>query len=204
MASVGPGGPVVIADVADNPGGGGTSDTMGVIRALIAQGARDAVAGLVHAPDAASRAAAEGVGAAFDLRLGAAAPWPGDAPLDLAVEVGSVSDAPIRYVGEMYGGGHAAVGRSAVLRVRDPGCDLRVVVTEIPSQALDRGFFLHHGIDPAELAVVALKSSVHYRADFGPIARAIVEADAPGRLPADPSTLPFRHLRPGLRRAPER
>ena len=201
LAAIGPGGPVVIADAADNPGGGGTADTMGVIRELIAQGARNAVAGLIHAPDAARRAHDAGPGASLSLALGCAHPWPGDAPLALSVEVVSTSDAPIAYVGEMYGGGHATVGRSAVLRVA-AGCDLRLLVCEIPNQALDRGFFLHHGIDPAACTLVALKSSVHYRADFAPIARRIVEADAPGRLPADPSSLPFRHLRDGLRRAP--
>ena len=201
LASIGPGGPVVIADAADNPGGGGTADTMGVIRELIARGARNAVAGLIHAPEAAARAVEAGPGATLSLALGCTHAWPGDAPLDVTVAVVSTSDAPAAYVGAMYGGGHAALGRSAVLRVTD-GCDLRIVVTEIPVQALDRGLFLHHGIDPGRCAVIALKSSVHYRADFAPIARRIVEADAPGRLPAKPATLPFRHLRAGLRRGP--
>jgi microcystin degradation protein MlrC len=47
-----------------------------------------------------------------------------------------------------------------------------------------------------------LKSSVHFRADFEPIAEAVLVAAAPGPVVADPAILPFRHLRPGLRLRP--
>ena len=51
----------------------------------------------------------------------------------------------------------------------------------------------------ADFAVLALKSSVHFRADFGPIASRIVVVAAPGPNVADPSQLPFTRLRPGMR-----
>jgi len=47
--------------------------------------------------------------------------------------------------------------------------------------------------------VLVLKSSVHFRADFGPIASRIMVVDAPGANIADPSRLAFRKLRPGMR-----
>jgi microcystin degradation protein MlrC len=51
-----PGRPVVLADVQDNPGGGGTGDTTGLLRALVELGAPGAVAALLFDPEAAARA----------------------------------------------------------------------------------------------------------------------------------------------------
>ncbi len=45
-------------------------------------------------------------------------------------------------------------------------------------QVYDRQYFKHAGIDPAAKSVVAVKSAHHFRADFGPIARAIVVVDS--------------------------
>ena len=47
-----------------------------------------------------------------------------------------------------------------------------------------------------------MKSSVHFRADFEPIAEAVLVVQSPGEMVADPVDLPFRRLRPGLRMRP--
>ena len=54
----------------------------------------------------------------------------------------------------------------------------------------------------ARRAILALKASVHFRADFQPIASEVLVVAAPGPVVADPATLPFRNLRPGLRLRP--
>jgi len=43
---------------------------------------------------------------------------------------------------------------------------------------------------------------VHFRADFEALASEVLIVAAPGANTADPSLLPFRHLRAGLRRGP--
>jgi microcystin degradation protein MlrC len=43
---------------------------------------------------------------------------------------------------------------------------------------------------------------VHFRADFAAIAEEILVVRAPGPFIADPSQLPWRHLREGLRTRP--
>jgi microcystin degradation protein MlrC len=64
--------------------------------------------------------------------------------------------------------------------------------------------FRHLRVEPADYAVLALKSSVHFRADFGGLASRILVVEAPGPNIADPAKLPFRNLRPGLRTSPRR
>lgn len=79
---------------------------------------------------------------------------------------------------------------------------LRVVVASKPVQTADRSIFHHVGIEPAAQRILALKSSVHFRADFQALATAILVVAAPGPVTADPRALPFRKLRPGLRLGP--
>ena len=69
-------------------------------------------------------------------------------------------------------------------------------------QAYDQAILRHVGIEPREVPILALKSSVHFRADFGPIAREILVAAAPGPVVADPATLTFHHVRTGVRLRP--
>jgi microcystin degradation protein MlrC len=69
-------------------------------------------------------------------------------------------------------------------------------------QALDQAILRHVGIEPVDCAILALKSSVHFRADFGPMAETVIVAIAPGPVVADPAVLNFRHVRAEVRRRP--
>jgi microcystin degradation protein MlrC len=67
---------------------------------------------------------------------------------------------------------------------------------------LDRNLFRVGGITPEKMKILVNKSSVHFRADFGPIAEAILVAKAPGPMKADPADLPWTRLAPGMRLRP--
>jgi microcystin degradation protein MlrC len=79
-----------------------------------------------------------------------------------------------------------------------------VMVTTRKIQALDQAIIRHMGVEPSECPIIALKSSVHFRADFGPLAGRIIVTIAPGPVVADPATLNFRHVRAEVRRRPRR
>ena len=101
----------------------------------------------------------------------------------------------------MYGGNRMDLGPMALLRsCAAPGVE--VAVSSRRLQAADRAILHHLGVDPATRRILALKSSVHFRADFEALAEEVLVVAAPGANTADPSLLPFRHLPPGLRRAP--
>jgi microcystin degradation protein MlrC len=101
--------------------------------------------------------------------------------------------------GPMAGGNPADLGRSALI---SPAPGIRVIVTSRKMQAYDQALFRHMGIEPSAQRILALKSSVHFRADFQPIASAVLVVAAPGPVVADPATLPFTRLRDGLRLRP--
>jgi microcystin degradation protein MlrC len=70
-------------------------------------------------------------------------------------------------------------------------------------QAADQEMFRHLGVEPADERILVLKSSVHFRADFEPIAADVLVARAPGPVIADPADLPYTRLRPGVRLGPK-
>ena len=188
-----PRGPVVIADTQDNPGGGGHGDTTGLLAELIRQGARGAVVCLIN--DAESAACCHGAGQGGMVRLSLGGKSDG-ASLAVEAVVLRLTDGRFTLTGPMGGGNPANLGPMALIQV-EPG--VRVVVASRKMQALDQAILRHVGVEPADCRIIALKSSVHFRADFGPLASRVIVAAAPGPVAADPASLSFGHLRPGLR-----
>ncbi|MBB5689665.1 M81 family metallopeptidase [Roseomonas alkaliterrae] len=189
-------GPVVLADTQDNPGGGGHGDTTGLLAELIRQGAEGAVLAPMNDAEAAAACHAAGEGATVTLDLGGRSDG---APLAVTALVERLSDGRFTLTGPMGRGNPADLGPSALIRVA-PG--VRVIVVSRKMQAHDQAIFRFLGIEPAEQGIVAVKSSVHFRADFQPIAREVIVVAAPGPVVADPAVLPFTNLRPGLRLRP--
>lgn len=188
--------PVILADTQDNPGGGGHGDTTGLLAELIRQGAEGAVLGLINDGEAAAACHAAGTGATLALRLGGRSDG---APLAVAAVVEALSDGRFTGTGPMSQGNPVDLGPTALIRV---SAGVRVIVVSRKMQALDQGLFRHIGVEPAAQKILALKSSVHFRAHFQPIAEAVIVVAAPGPVVADPAVLPFTRLRPGLRLRP--
>jgi microcystin degradation protein MlrC len=189
---------VIIADTQDNPGVGGDSNTMGMVRALLRHGARDAAVGVIWDADAAAAAHRAGVGARISIALGGRSGVPGDAPLEAVYEVEHLSDGRFRFDGPMLNGMHGELGPVACLRIDG----VRIAVSSVKMQVFDRNLFRVAGIEPERMKILVNKSSVHFRADFEAIAEAILVAKAPGPMAADPADLPWERLGADMRVRP--
>jgi microcystin degradation protein MlrC len=190
--------PIIIADTQDNPGAGGDSDTTGMLRALVRNNAGRAAIGVIYDPQSAKAAHAAGVGATVTLALGGKSGIPGDAPYKETFVVENLSDGRFVAPGPYYGGRDMDMGPSACLRIGD----VRVVVSSHKAQLADQSMYRYVGIEPTEQAILVNKSSVHFRADFEPIAEKLLICAAPGAMPADTAALPWKRLRPGVRIKP--
>ena len=190
--------PVVIADTQDNPGGGGPGDTTGLLRAMVAAKAKGAVIGAVIDSTAADAAHAAGEGGLVVIAIGGKQ-FPGDSPVEARCRVLRARSDGWIAVGAMKGGMPVDLGRTALVETEE---GVMVALASRASQTLDRGIFLHLGLVPERLPVIAVKSSVHFRADFTPIAEAIIVAKAPGPVAIDHRELPYCKLRPGVRLMP--
>ncbi|MBI5323447.1 M81 family metallopeptidase [Bradyrhizobium sp.] len=190
--------PVVIADTQDNPGAGGDSDTTGMLRALVRNKAERAATGVIYDPQSARAAHEAGEGATVTLALGGKSGIPGEAPYRESFVVEKLSNGSFIAPGPYFGGRAMEMGPSACLRIGD----VRAVVASNKSQLADQAMYRYVGIEPTEQKILVNKSSVHFRADFEPIAAKLLICAAPGAMPADTADLPWTRLKPGIRVKP--
>jgi microcystin degradation protein MlrC len=196
-----PGAPVVLADTQDNPGAGGNGDTTGLLAALVRQNAREATLGLLIDPQSAAVAHEAGQGVSLAFALGGRSRIPGDSPFAGEFTVERLGDGRFTCTGPMFRGFRMNLGPMALLRSRAaPG--VRVVLASRKCQAADQEMFRHLGVEPRRERVMGLKSSVHFRADFEPIAKEVLVVKAPGPALADPAEFKWTKLRKGMRMRP--
>lgn len=194
--------PVVLADAQDNPGAGGTADTTGLLEALVRNGARQAVIAVLYDPEVANMAHAAGVGALLEVELGAKSGFPGVDPYRGQFVVEALGDGRFVYTGAMNLNSHAELGNMALLRIVDKDSEVRVVVGSARAQCLDLAMIRHLDIEPTEQKIVAVKSTVHFRADFDPIAAETLVVIAPGANYCKLTDMEYKNLRTGIRLEP--
>ena len=190
--------PVVIADTQDNPGAGAPSNTTGVIAELLRQRAQGAVVGIVHDPAAAAAAARAGVGGTLE-RLGGGGDGPGQMPLRGPWRVVAVSNGRFRGTSPMLRAAENNMGPTALLAQGG----VEVLVASIRQQPIHREAFTHLGVDLGSRAIIALKSSAHFRAAYQPIAEEVIVCLSPGVNLEDPADFRFTKIRPGVRQRPQ-
>ena len=195
-------GPVVLADAQDNPGAGGTSDTVGILESLVRNRAHRACIALLNDPQVAAMAHQAGEGQVISAGLGGKAGRGDPAPFNGEFLVERLGDGIFTCTGEMYRGTTTNLGPMALLKVAGADCDVRVVVSSSRFQNLDQACFGHIGVDPAQQQILVVKSTVHFRADYDPIAAATLVVEAPGEHPCRLVSLPYRNLRGGIRLEP--
>jgi microcystin degradation protein MlrC len=198
----GPGRTYVLADVQDNPGAGGTSDTTGLLQALVKGRAKKAALGIFWDPASAAAAHEAGCGARIRFELGGKSGPAGVDPFIHDCEVEALGSGQFTCTGPMYGGSKAELGLMACLRVCDDASEVRVVVSSKRFQAADQAPFRHVGAEPAEQNILVLKSTAHFRADFTPLAAKIILVKALGHHPCDFTKLDYKKLRGNVRLGP--
>ncbi|HEX6843140.1 MAG TPA: M81 family metallopeptidase [Stellaceae bacterium] len=188
-------GPVLLLDHADNVGSGGTQDVMTVLREVMRQELDDVAVAAVFDPNAVRQMAAAGVGATVTLALGGRTDMPAierrGEPLTVTGRVRTLSDGEWIVRGPMYTGVKVSMGPSAVL---DTG-KVEIVVVSRHHEPWDQGVFTSLGIDPRTKRYLLLKSRIHYRAGFAPLARATITLDGDGVTTSDNDRLRFERVR---------
>lgn len=191
-----PGGPVVLADLGDNPGGGTPADGTALLWGLLDLGAPNAALALIADPQAVATASAAGVGARVELSLGGKTDEHHGYPIDVTATVRSLSDGRFTYEGPMNAGLPGNLGRTAVLACDGRyGHTVEVIVCERRVQPLDAAIFRSQGIEPRDRQVLGVKSAVHFRGSFEPLAHRIIEVDTIGLTSIALDHFPYRHVR---------
>jgi microcystin degradation protein MlrC len=165
--------PVVVAEPSDNAGGGAPSDNTSILRELIARKADDVALGPIWDPVAVRLCFDAGLGATFPLRFGGKTGPASGQPIDATVDViGLAADC-----WQSFGPTKVPLGDCAAIRIGG----VEVVLITKRTQALGLELFTNLGIDPRAKKVVVVKSTNHFMAAYGPIAKKViyVDSDAP-------------------------
>jgi len=183
-------GPVVLADYADNPGGGAYGDASSLLAAMLAARLPNACFGPVVDPATVEALWDCKPGTEVQVALGGKVdPAVGGGPIHATATLMALSEGDWTGSGAMMQGISYSWGRTAVLLLGG----IEVLVVSRSMQILDLEQFRAFGIDPARKDVVGLKSMQHFRAVFDPIASHILLCDGGGLCTRDLTALPFTH-----------
>jgi microcystin degradation protein MlrC len=175
--------PVVMADPADNAGGGAPTDNTTILRRLIERNVQDAAVGPIWDPIAVRLCFDAGVGAEFPLRFGGKIGPTSGAPIDANVTVATLK----RDCWQSFGPTQVPLGDCAAIRVGG----VEVVLITNRTQALGLELFRNLEIEPTERKLVVVKSTNHFMAAFGPIAKKVLYVDSDGPLSRDYRKIPY-------------
>lgn len=180
--------PILLADMADNTGGGAPGDSTEALRTLLEQNVRDALVLYMADAEAARQAHAVGVGGRFHAEIGGKSHPLQGPPVPMDLEVVALSNGAFRYDGPMFAGLTGDMGPSAW--VRCGGVNL-VLVTQ-RHQPIDQAFARSLGIDCRAMRYIVVKSAVHFRSGFEAIAGSIFNVNARAIHSHDIRQLPYR------------
>ena len=177
------GGPVVMADPADNAGGGAPSDNTTLLLELMKQQAVNAAIGPIWDPIAVRLCFDAGLGAKLPLRFGGKIGPASGPAVDAVVEVMAIK----RDCWQSFGPTLVPLGDCAAVRL--DGIDVVLITNR--TQALGLELFSNLGIEPAQKKILAVKSTNHFMGAFGPIAAKVIYVDSDGPLLRDYAKLPY-------------
>ena len=178
--------PVVMADPADNAGGGAPTDNTTILRAMIARDMQNAALGPIWDPIAVRLCFDAGEGAELPLRFGGKTGPASGQPVDATVTVTSLK----RDCWQSFGPTQVPLGDCAAVKVG--GIDIVLITNR--TQALGLELFRNLGIEPTERKLVVVKSTNHFMAAFGPIAKQVIYVDSDGPLSRDYRRIPYTKI----------
>ncbi|WP_420413908.1 M81 family metallopeptidase [Roseibium sp.] len=180
-------GPVVVADVWDNPGGGVAGDSTLLLQEAIKQNLQSAAFGTIWDPMAVRLCHAAGEGATLNLRFGGKTSATAGDPIDAHVTVlRNQRDAV-----QSFGTSVVPLGDCSVIQLGG----IEVVLNSNRSQAFSPDLFTNLGIDITSKKVVVVKSTNHFYGAFADIAAEVLYASVDGPYPNNPRTTPYTRLK---------
>lgn len=183
LIDAGPG-PVVVADVADNAGGGAPSDSTFVLRAALDRGMTGLMTCHYWDPVAVRFCEEAGEGASLDLRIGGKCGVSSGDPVDLRVTVKRI----LAEAQQTFGDARMPMGTVAWVTTGD----IDMLLTTKRTQVFHPDSMTQLGVDPLSYKGIVVKSSQHFYAGFAPIAARVEYISGPGAIPPDFATIPYK------------
>lgn len=178
-------GPLVLADIADNPGGGASGDSTFILRRLVERGIGNAVVGALWDLGAVHICRSAGVGAEMDLRIGGKCGPASGLPVDVRVTVRAVVDDH----SQSALGTRERLGPCVWVEAAN---GLHIVLSSIRTQTYGTDAFTGLGLTLEDKDLVVVKSTQHFYAEFAPLAKAVRYVTTPGTMNLDFAGIAYR------------
>lgn len=184
--------PILLADVADNPGGGARGNTLWLLRALVEAGCVGVQFGLFFDPDLVRQANLAGEGVEFDAQFNAREPHPLSHPWAVRARVVALRSGVFRGRFGTIAGRPVDLGQCACLEIGG----VQVAVTSVRDQLWGPDVLEHIGLDTRKARVFVAKSRGHFRAGFAHLVahEDIHEVDVPGLTTPNLAQVEWRAL----------
>jgi microcystin degradation protein MlrC len=181
-------GPVVLADVSDNAGGGAPADATFLLEEILKRRIQNVATGIYWDPTAVRICREAGEGATLNLRLGGKCGPMSGRPLDLRVTVRKLASGLSQRFGKL------AAPLGGTVWIETEGVD--IVVNDLRTQTFHPEAFAALGIDLSCRKIVCVKSSQHFHAGFAPIASDVIHVATPGSIMPDYANIPYSKRTP--------
>lgn len=180
------GGPYVLADVADNAGGGSPADSTFILEEILKRGIKGVVSAIYWDPVATQIAVDAGEGATLPLRIGGKVGPSSGPPLDLVVTVKAIGKGLHQHLGD------ASMPIETLVWLDHDGVD--IIISDTRTQVLDPAPFVALGIDLSDKKLLIVKSTQHFYDRWAPLGTEVHYVSTPGAMPFDVHQIPYTRL----------
>ncbi|MCP3970471.1 MAG: M81 family metallopeptidase [Rhodobacteraceae bacterium] len=175
--------PVVLADFADNAGGGAPADSTFVLQEVLKRGLRDVAIGIFWDPVLVRMCRDVGVGGRMQVRVGGKVGAMSGDPVDINVTICGLKEG----MSQMMGQSAMPMGTGVWLETDG----VHLILSDKRTQAFHPTAFTDLGCDLAAMRAVVVKSSQHFYAGFAPIASEVIYMATPGAITPDYARIPY-------------
>ena len=186
--------PIILADQADNTGGGAPGDSTEILKTFIDLKLESAAILYMVDPESAAEAHRIGEGGKLKTKIGGKSNNACGPPIDVDAEILKLSDGKFVYDGPMWKGVNANLGLSTLIRMGS----IFIIIISKKQQPIDLAFSRKLGLDCSKLKFLGIKSTGHFRSGFESIAGSIYNVDASGIFTQDFNSLPYTRLRDNM------
>ena len=184
--------PLLFADPADNPGGGGRGNTTFILKEFLSAGVKNCVVAVFFDIYAVRSAFEAGIGSKISITLNENEKNQFSESIDVEATVISLHSGEFKGKFGMVAGTSADTGKTAVLEVEG----IQLICISKRQQCRSSDFLSAFGIDPTNCKSIVVKSRGHFRAGFKHIFNPsqILEIDVPGLTSPNLSNFDWEYL----------
>jgi len=176
-------GPITLADMGDNAGGGAPADSTYFLEEILKRGMTDIAHGIFWDPVLVAMCQDAGVGARMRVRLGGKICAESGQAVDLDVTVRAVRENMTQMLGET----EMPMGTGVWLDADG----VHLVVSSLRTQNFSPSAYTDLGLDISQMRALIPKSTNHFYQNFEKISSRVIHVRTPGTVTPDMTIIPF-------------